>query len=142
MTDHLFRGQPSRQLYNEINQDRMRVSIFRTKRKSSKPELHDSDFPLPFRVQANASDCGLGIVLSVENSQGQEYPRLYLSRKFSSAEIHCTTSEELVANLYALRKLHYYLDGVNSHWQPTIVILLLQRHASTNPRLIRWVVCL
>lgn len=91
-------------------------------------------------VQTDASDSGMGVVLSQRNDAGEEHPVLYLSKKFSSAEKNYSTTEKECASIvFAVKKLHYYLDGQNF----TVItdhnpLVWLQRNAGTNPRLTRW----
>lgn len=50
----------------------------------SEPVLAAPDYSLPFLVQCDASDHGLGVVLSQVNEKGEEHPVLYPSRKLKS----------------------------------------------------------
>ncbi|MDW0176561.1 MAG: RNase H-like domain-containing protein, partial [Nitrososphaeraceae archaeon] len=59
---------------------------------SSYPILYAPDFNREFILQTDASDYGLGIVLSQIDEDGNEHPVLYLSKKFSEVEKrYCTT---------------------------------------------------
>ena len=103
------------------------------------PVLHAPDFSEPFLVQTDSSDTGMGIVLA-QKKDNEEHPVLYLSKKFSKAERNYSTIErECAAIIYAIRKLHYYLDGAKftiiSDHRP---LTWLKKNAGTNSRLLRW----
>ncbi|GFX64865.1 retrovirus-related Pol polyprotein from transposon 297 [Trichonephila clavipes] len=60
-----------------------------------KPVLCASNFEREFIVQTDASNAGMGAVLTQLIEQGKEHPILYLSKKFSEVEKrHCTTEKE------------------------------------------------
>ncbi|KAF8768490.1 Retrovirus-related Pol polyprotein like [Argiope bruennichi] len=92
------------------------------------------------KVQTDASDVGMGVVMSQLDSEGKEHPILYLSKKFSDAEKkYSTTEKECASIVYAIKKLKFYLDG--QHF--TIVtdhnpLVWLKTNAGNNPRLMRW----
>ncbi|GFV61848.1 transposon Tf2-9 polyprotein [Trichonephila clavipes] len=86
----------------------------------------------------------MGAVITQLNEQGEEHPILYLSKKFSEVEKrYCTTEKECVSIVFAIKRLHYYLDG-NSFLVMTDHNLLvwLNRNVSSNPRLMRWALAL
>ncbi|XP_067248999.1 NACHT, LRR and PYD domains-containing protein 3-like isoform X2 [Chanodichthys erythropterus] len=75
------------------------------------PLLHSPDFSLPFLLQTDASDRGLGAVLSQE-IEGEERPVLYISRKLSKREAkYSTVEKECLAIRWAVLTLRYYLLG-------------------------------
>ncbi|GFU66168.1 retrovirus-related Pol polyprotein from transposon 17.6 [Trichonephila clavipes] len=51
-----------------------------------KPVLYAPNFEREFIVQTDASNAGMGAVLTQLNEQGEEQPILYLSKKFSEVE--------------------------------------------------------
>ncbi len=57
------------------------------------PLLHSPDFSLPFLLQTDASDRGLGAVLTQE-IKGEKRPVLYISRKLSKRETMYSTIEK------------------------------------------------
>ncbi len=57
------------------------------------PLLHSPDFSLPFLLHTDASDRGLGAVLTQEIG-GEEHPVLYISRKLSKRETMYSTFEK------------------------------------------------
>ncbi|CAN2390102.1 K02A2.6-like [Pristimantis euphronides] len=107
---------------------------------SSAPVLQAPDFRRRFMVQTDASAYGLGAVLSQVNSDGEEHPVLYLSRKLLPREVaYATVEKECLAIVWALRKLQSYLYGRNF----TIVtdhnpLSWLHRMAGENGKLLRW----
>ncbi|KAL1249188.1 hypothetical protein QQF64_020193 [Cirrhinus molitorella] len=60
---------------------------------TSEPVLRAPDFNCPFLLQTDASDTGLGAVLS-QVQDGEEHPVIYISRKLISAEQHYATVEK------------------------------------------------
>ncbi|KAG8184898.1 hypothetical protein JTE90_017753 [Oedothorax gibbosus] len=111
---------------------------------TEKPVLYSPNFELEFIVQTDASDFGMGVVLSQRNSLGEEHPVLYLSKKFAKAELNYSTTEKECASIvFAIKKLHYYLDGrffvIETDHNP---LTWLRNNASSNPRLMRWALIL
>ncbi|GFX61983.1 retrovirus-related Pol polyprotein from transposon 17.6 [Trichonephila clavipes] len=109
-----------------------------------KPVLYASNFEREFIVQTDASNAGMGAVLTQLNEQGEEHPILYLSKKFSEVEKrYCTTEKECASIVFAIKRLHYYLDGnfflVMTDHNP---LVWLNRNVSSNPRLMRWALAL
>ncbi|GFW43657.1 retrovirus-related Pol polyprotein from transposon 297 [Trichonephila clavipes] len=105
-----------------------------------KPVLYAPNFEREFIVQTDASNAGLGAVLSQLNEQGEEHPILYLSKKFSEVEKrYCTTEKECASIVFAIKRLHYYLDGnsflVMTDHNP---LVWLNRNVSSSHRLMRW----
>ncbi|GBM53207.1 Retrovirus-related Pol polyprotein from transposon 17.6 [Araneus ventricosus] len=111
---------------------------------TSEPVLYAPDFTKKFVLQTDASEFGMGAVLSQIDDEKSEHPVLYLSKKFSEAEKkYCTTEKECAAIVWAIRKLHCYLDGQNFTVQTDHNPLVwLRSNASTNPRLMRWALAL
>lgn len=103
------------------------------------PVLHAPNFEKEFFVQCDASDLALGIVLS-QKERGEEHPILYMSRKFTPAERRYSVIErECLAIVFAIRKLHFYLDGgrfeiITDH-RP---LKWLRENQGSNSRLTRW----
>ncbi|GFT00031.1 retrovirus-related Pol polyprotein from transposon 297 [Trichonephila clavipes] len=109
-----------------------------------KPVLYAPNFEREFIVQTDASNAGMGAVLTQLNEQGEEHPILYLSKKFSEVEKrYCTTEKECASIVFAIKGLHYYLDGnsflVMTDHNP---LVWLNRNVSSNPRLMRWALAL
>ncbi|GFT13630.1 retrovirus-related Pol polyprotein from transposon 297 [Trichonephila clavipes] len=109
-----------------------------------KPVLYAPNFEREFIVQTDASNAGMGAVLSQLTKQGEEHPILYLSKKFSEVEKrYCMTKKECASIVFAIKRLHYYLDGnsflVMTDHNP---LVWLNRNVSSNPRLMRWALAL
>ncbi|GFV99287.1 retrovirus-related Pol polyprotein from transposon 412 [Trichonephila clavipes] len=109
-----------------------------------KPVLYAPNFEREFIVQTDASNAGMGAVLTQLAEQGEEHPIVYLSKKFSEVEKrYCTTEKECASIVFAIKRLHYYLDGnsflVMTDHNP---LVWLNRNVSSNPRLMRWALAL
>ncbi|GFW28909.1 retrovirus-related Pol polyprotein from transposon 297 [Trichonephila clavipes] len=109
-----------------------------------KPVLYAPNFEREFIVQTDASNAGMGAVLTQLTEQGEEHPILYLSKKFSEVEKrYCTTEKECASIVFAIKRLHYYLDGnsflVMTDHNP---LVWLNRNVRSNPRLMRWALAL
>ncbi len=107
------------------------------------PLLHSPDFSLPFLLQTDASDRGLGAVLTQE-IRGEERPVLYISRKLSKREtMYSTIEKECLAIRWAVLTLRYYLLGreftLCSDHAP---LQWLHRMKDTNARITRWYLAL
>ncbi|CAJ0945859.1 unnamed protein product [Ranitomeya imitator] len=104
------------------------------------PVLKAVDSSRPFLVQTDASEFGLGAVLSQVDSEDQEHPVLYLSRKLLPREVaYSTIEKECLAIVWALQRLQPYLYGhtftvVTDH-NP---LRWLNAMCGTNGRLLRW----
>lgn len=110
-------------------------------RLSRNPILYAPDFSKPFILQCDASNLGIGIVLSQVNDHGEEHPILYLSKKFSIAEQkYGTTEKECAAIIFAVKKLQCYLDNQQTFQIQTDhnPLVWLHQNMGTNPRLLRW----
>lgn len=109
----------------------------------SQPVLYSPDFSKDFVVQTDASDVGLGAVLS-QVWNGEEHPVIYLSRKLKSHEVNYATIEkECLAVKWALDSLRYYLLGrhfdlVTDH----APLKWMAQNKETNRRINRWFLAL
>jgi hypothetical protein len=75
------------------------------------PMLSCSDFEHPFTLQCDASDVGIGAVLT-QNIDGHERVVCYLSRALLPAEQRYTTTEkECLSVIYAIERLRCYFEG-------------------------------
>ncbi|GBM73698.1 hypothetical protein AVEN_177746-1 [Araneus ventricosus] len=62
------------------------------------------DYERELIIQMEASDLGMGDVISQSDSKNEEYPILYLSKKFSDAERkYLTTESESACKIYAIK---------------------------------------
>lgn len=104
------------------------------------PVLAHPDYTKPFIVHTDASTTGLGVVLSQKDKDQKEHPIVYLSRTLSPAEKNYTSTEmECLAIIWALKKLHPYLDGstfdiITDH----SALQWILNFSGTNKRLLRW----
>ncbi len=110
---------------------------------TSEPVLRAPDFGCPFLLQTDASDSGLGAVLS-QLQEGEEHPVLYISRKLTPAEKkYATVEKEALAVKWAVLELRYYLLGrkftlVTDH----APLQWMARAKDTNARVTRWFLAL
>ena len=104
------------------------------------PVLRSPDFSRPFILQTDASNCGVGAVLTQEDDDGQEHPISYYSRKLLPREQRYSTVEkELLAIKLATSAYRVYLLGrrftiVTDHR----ALEWLDRLRESNARLTRW----
>ncbi len=112
LTDLTRKGQPERVVWNPDAEEAFR----RVKHAlTEEPVLRAPDFGCPFLLQTDASETGLGAVLS-QVQDGEEHPVLYISRKLTKAERNYATVErEALAIKWAVLELRYYLFGPEIH---------------------------
>ena len=106
----------------------------------SAPILQAPNFDLEFVLQTDASDYGIGAVLSQIDADGNEHPIRYLSRKLKDAEQRYTVSEkECLAIVWAIRKLYAYLYAKPFVLETDHKALKWLKSANfANDRLARW----
>ena len=105
------------------------------------PVLWSPNYQKTFILQTDASQRGLGAVLSQLDKDGSDYPVMYISRKLLSREQQYSTIEkECLAIVWAIRSLWYYLYGrqfvIQTDHQP---LTWLGRMKDGNSRLTRWI---
>ncbi|GBN13974.1 Retrovirus-related Pol polyprotein from transposon 17.6, partial [Araneus ventricosus] len=73
---------------------------------ASKPVLHFPDYNRQFILQTDASENGIGVVLSQVTEDDKEHPIVYLSRKFSDVEKrYCVSEKECAAIIFGIQRL-------------------------------------
>ena len=104
------------------------------------PILQSPDFTKQFTVQTDASDRGVGAVLSQPDDSGQDHPVAYFSKKLLPREEHYSTIEkECLAIKLAVQAFRVYLLG-----RPFVIqtdhraLEWLDKLRENNSRLTRW----
>lgn len=110
---------------------------------TSGPVLRNPDFSRPFVLQTDASETGLGAVLS-QDVDGEEHPVVFISTKLTPAESrYAAVEREALAVKWAVQELRYYLLGrrftlVTDH----APLQWMSRAKDTNARVTRWFLAL
>ena len=106
----------------------------------SDPILRSPDFTKAFILQTDASDRGIGAVLSQEDPEGGEHPIAYFSKKLlPREERYSTVEKECLAIKLGIQAFRVYLMG-----RPFVVqtdhhsLVWLDRRKENNARLTRW----
>ena len=104
------------------------------------PILRSSDFKRTFVLQTDASERGIGVVLSQRDEEGTDYPIAYFSRKLLPRETRYSTIEkECLAIKLGMQNFKVYLLGRPFEVQTDHRSLeWLDRLKSDNARLARW----
>ncbi|KAJ1133341.1 hypothetical protein NDU88_011636 [Pleurodeles waltl] len=110
----------------------------------SAPVLKSPCYSKKFYVQTDASELGVGAVLSQHNSEGQDQPVAFISRRLTPREKRWSAIErEAFAVVWSLKKLRPYLFGthfiVQTDHKP---LLWLKQMKGENPKLLRWSISL
>jgi hypothetical protein len=106
----------------------------------SSPTLRYPDFKREFVLMTDASDVGLGVVLSQTDDDGKEYVVGYASRALAKEERnYSTTEKECLAVLFGIKFFRSYIHGthftvITDHGSLTWLINL----RDANGRLARW----
>lgn len=104
------------------------------------PLLANADFSKPFVIQCDASTSGIGSVLTQEDSEGQEHPLYFFSKKLNKAQKSYTITElECLSAVESVKKFRPFIEGhpfkiVTDH--ASLQWLMGQRDLSG--RLARW----
>lgn len=106
----LLKGKPSKLIWSNTAQE-----AFKTLKTSftTAPILKHPDPNLPFIVEVDASDCGIGAVLSLRHSNpGKLYPCASFSRELNSAERNYDVgNKKLLSMKAALEEWCHWLEG-------------------------------
>ncbi|XP_062830648.1 uncharacterized protein LOC134297351 [Anolis carolinensis] len=118
----------------QTSMDRLKQAI------TSDSVLKAPDFDEPFILTCDASDIGLGAVLSQIDKEGEDRPILFLSKKWHSHECSMSTIEkECYSIIWSIRKLKPYLWGRKFTLQTDHAPLKwLDNVKGTNNKLLRW----
>uniref|UniRef100_A0A6G5A9H4 Putative tick transposon n=1 Tax=Rhipicephalus microplus TaxID=6941 RepID=A0A6G5A9H4_RHIMP len=137
LTDALRKTEPQMVDWDE---EKKRLSVFLKAALSSQPLLSSPDYSRPFIVQCDASDRGMGAVLSQRDEGDQEHPVLYVSRKLTLREqVYSASEKECACLVWAVQKLACYIAGSKFIVEVDHCPLTwLQTMSSKNGRLLRW----
>lgn len=112
---------------------------------TSAPLLQLPNMSLPFRIETDSSDYGIGCVLLQPSSQDPKewHPVAFESKKLSTEEQKFPAQErELIGIVHALRTWRCYVDGcsagyvVYSDHNP---LVYFRKQKKPTPRLVRWI---
>lgn len=108
------------------------------------PVLSSPDYDRQFIVQTDASDRGLGAVLSQTNDQGEDVPIAYYSRKLQPRQIRYSSIEkECLAIVAGLQHFQPYLIGHDFVIQTDHRALsYIETMRNANGPLMRWALSL
>ncbi|KAL0148225.1 hypothetical protein M9458_056457 [Cirrhinus mrigala] len=110
---------------------------------TSAPVLKHPDPDLPFVVEVDASDCGIGAVLSQHHGQpGKLHPCAFYSRKLTSAERNYDVgNKELLSMKAAIEEWRHWLEGACHPFQVITDhknLEYIKGAKRLNPRQARW----
>uniref|UniRef100_A0A1Y1K180 RNA-directed DNA polymerase n=2 Tax=Photinus pyralis TaxID=7054 RepID=A0A1Y1K180_PHOPY len=106
---------------------------------TSTPILSSPDFSKPFSLQCDASDFGLGCVLT-QGDNDEETVIAYASRTLNKAERNYTVTErELLAVIFAIEKFRAYIEGTHfTVYTDHHALIWLHNIKEPAGRLARW----
>jgi phospholipid-translocating ATPase len=106
----------------------------------SPPVLRPPNWDNLFILQVDASDFGVGAILSQLDMEGQEHPVAFASRKLQPREMKLSTTEkECLAIVWAVEMFRYYLFGRKFKLQTDHNPLVwLNQVKNKNRKLLRW----
>ncbi len=138
LTDLTRKGQPEKVQWSSASEEafqKIKEAL------TSEPILRAPDFSCPFLLQTDASDTGLGAVLS-QVQEGEEHPVLYISKKLTPAERnYATVEKEALAVKWAVLELRYYAVASLLLSCILIIIIILLLLDKTSVRYSSGTVC-
>jgi hypothetical protein len=110
-------------------------------RLTSAPIMTYPDFSKQFILATDASDCGIGAVLSQKDTENHEHPVAYASRLLSSTEQNYTVVErECLAAIWAVRHFRHYLHGPKFDlYTDNLALTWLKNRPQPKGRIARWI---
>ncbi|MBW0472466.1 hypothetical protein O181_012181 [Austropuccinia psidii MF-1] len=143
--DHVqYKDRVPKDVVFEINKER-RDAYERIKHELKNAPVHIlPDFVLPFQLYIDAAcSQGLGAALhqrKIVDGEPREGVRCYISRKLKDSEArYGATQTESLCLVWALEKLHYYLEGVVFEFYTNCTALWsLLNMKTTNGHMLRW----
>ncbi|KAI2654625.1 Transposon Tf2-9 polyprotein [Labeo rohita] len=136
----LLKGKPSKLTWTKLASQAFAAL---KERFTSAPILKHPDPNLPFIVEVDASDCGIGAVLSQRHGHPSKlYPCAFFSRKLTAAERNYDVgNKELLSMKAAIEEWRHWLEGA-AH--PFLIITdhknleYIKAAKRLNPRQARW----
>ena len=137
LTDLTKKGKPTRIVWSRECAEAM---LTLKEHLTQEPVLTNPDFTKQLTLQTDASDKGLGAVLSQIDKTGNEKAVEFLSKKLLPREqAYSTIEKECLAIVWACKYLRHYLFGrnfiISTDHQP---LTWLNRMKGGNQRLLRW----
>ncbi|KAL0179864.1 hypothetical protein M9458_025306 [Cirrhinus mrigala] len=109
---------------------------------TSAPILKHPDPELPFVVEVDASDCGIGAILSQRHGQpGKLHPCAFYSRKLTSAERNYDVGNKELSMKAAIEEWRHWLEGAKHPFQVITDhknLEYIKGAKRLNPRQARW----
>ena len=106
------------------------------------PVLKSPDFSSPFQLAVDASDTGVGAILTQLDEEGKSLPVAYFSKKLSPAQKKYSTIEkEALSLVLAINHFEVYLSSSLTPikvWTDHNPLLFLNKFRNKNQRLMRW----
>lgn len=105
----------------------------------SAPILALPYFSIPFEIHCDASDVGIGAMIT-QKVEGADRVIAYYSAKLTTAQQkYMTTEKECLAVILSIEKFRPYIDGVKfTVYTDHASLLWLHRFKENNGRLVRW----
>ena len=124
----------------EWKEEQNKAFVELKKRLTAEPILRNPDFSIPFILQTDASDLGIGSVLTQVDDQGEEHPVAFASRKLLPRERrYAAVEKECLAVVEGIRTFRVYLEGRHFQVQTDHRSLeYLHKMRDSNGRLSRW----